>query len=199
MDEKSVTLSTLTERERGALAKAEEEGVRPISPTLAAQMFELYLEGYSCEQIAKVNAPFKEGEILFLRKKYQWDENRDQYCFNLQSQMRDKLMKQKLESLEFLTNMLSVTHKEHKEKTLKYLQTGKDEDKPDTWVTGPTAYKGLLEAIQKLTGEDRVITQNIKSESKVTVDSNQPITVISPELQAKVLKRLAQSVEGSGD
>lgn len=65
MDEKSVTLSTLTERERGALAKAEEEGVRPISPTLAALMFELYLEGYSCEQIAKVNAPFKEGEILF--------------------------------------------------------------------------------------------------------------------------------------
>ena len=125
----SPDLSLFTERERGVLEKAEKEGIRPISPTLAAQMFELYLEGYSCEQIAKVNAPIREGEILFLRKKYQWDENKDNYCFNLQSQMRDKLMKQKLESLEFLTNMLAVTHKEHKEKSLRYLQTGKEEDK----------------------------------------------------------------------
>lgn len=184
--------SLFSQREKDILAETEKRGVKPISPTLAAQFFELFLEGYSCQQIAKQNPHFSEGDILFLRKKRNWDSDRDHYAYNLQVQIREKLIKQRLESLEFLTNMLSVTHKEHKEKVLRYLQTGKEEDRPENWITGPSAYKGILEAIQKLTGEDRVTTQNIKSESKVTVESNVPVTVISPELQTKMLKKLSE-------
>lgn len=186
-------LALFSPRERTALIEIEASGSRPISPTLAMQFFELFLEGYSCNEIAKQNPPFKEGEVLFLRKKFKWDNQRDDYAYQLQTQMREKLIKQKLESLEFLTNMLAVVHKEQRPKTLRYLQTGKDEDRPDTWITGPTAYKNVLETIQKITGEDRVSTQNIKSESKVTVESNQPLTIISPELQSKMLKKLAMS------
>lgn len=182
-----------SEKEKKLLAEVETEGVRPVSPTLAMQFFELYLEGYSCAAIAKINSPFREGDLLFLRKKFKWDEEKDTYAYKLQVQMRDKLIKTKLEALEFITNSLAVVHKMNKEKQLRYLQTGKEDDIPETWITGPTAYKSLLEAIQKLTGEDRVTTQNIKSESKVTVDSNQPITVIGTELQSKMLKKLALS------
>lgn len=186
-------LELFSEKEKALLAEVEKDGIRPVAPSLAMQLFELFLEGYSCAIIAKQNSPFREGDILFLRKKFKWDENRDKYAYDLQVQIREKLIKQKLESLEFLTNMLTVTHKEHKDKMLKYIQTGKEDDRPDTWVTGPSAYKGVLEAIQKLTGEDRVTTQNIKSESKVTVESNQPITVIGEQLQSKMLKKLALS------
>lgn len=192
-------LAIFTVKERKALEEIEASGSRPISQTLALQFFELFLEGYTCYDIAKQNPPFKEGEILFLRRKYKWDEAKDDYAYKLQVQIRDKLIKQKLESLEFLTNMMAVTHKDQKEKTLRYLQTGKEEDRPETWITGPTAYKSVLETIQKITGEDRISTQNIKSESKVTVESNQPITVLSPELQSKMLKKLAMAekiVEG---
>lgn len=182
-----------SEKEKKLLAEVEEEGARPVSPTLAMQLFELFLEGYSCAAIAKINSPFREGDILFLRKKFKWDEEKDAYAYKLQVQMRDKLIKTKLESLEFLTNSLAVIHKMSKEKQLRYLQTGKEEDIPETWITGPAAYKSMLEAVQKLTGEDRVTTQNIKSESKVTVESNQPITLIGNELQSKMLKKLALS------
>jgi hypothetical protein len=183
-----------TESERNALVKAEEEGVRPISPTLAAGMFQLFLEGYSCAEIAKNNKPFKEGEILFLRKKFNWDSEKNKYVQDLNVQIRDKLMKQKLESLEFLTNMLSVTHRAGKEKMLKYLQTGDPKDLPETWVSGPKSYKDVLEAIQKLTGEDRISRQEIKSESNIKVTTEQP-NILTPELQTKLLKQLTDATE----
>lgn len=182
-----------TQREREVLVRTEKSGVIPIASTRAAQMFELFLEGYTCAAIAKINPPFKEGDILYLRKRYEWDRNRDEFTYNLQVQMGNKLAKAKLESLEFITNQMAVVHKEFREKSLKYLQTGKDEDKPEHWITSPAAYKGLLEAMQKITGEDRVTSQNIRSEAKLTVESNQPITVINPELQTKMLKKLALS------
>ena len=184
-----------TPRERDVLAKNELDGVKPVSATRASQMYELFLEGYTCAAIAKINPPFSEGDILYLRKRYEWDRNRDEFTYNLHVQMGEKLKKAKLESLEFITNQMAVVHKEFREKSLKYLQTGKEEDKPDHWITSPAAYKGLLEAMQKITGEDRITSQNIKSETKVTVDANQPITIISPELQTKMLKKLALSAE----
>lgn len=186
--------SLFSEREKKVLLIAEDQGLRPISPTLAMQFFQLFLEGYSCSEIAKVNLPFREGDILFLRKKFKWDEERDAYAYNLQVQMRDKLIKTKLEALEYISNSLAVVHKIHKEKQMRYLQTGRPEDEPETWITGPTAYKSMLEAIQKITGEDRTTTQNVKSESKITVESNQPITLISEELQSKMLKKLSSSL-----
>ena len=189
------SLRFFSEKEKELLSKVLVDGVRPISPVLAAQFFELFLEGYSCAAIAKNNGTFREADILYLRNKYNWDEQRDRYAQDLQNQIHGKLIKQKLESIEFLTNMLAVTHKEHKEKMLKYLQTGKEDDKPDNWITGPSSYKGILEAIQKLTGEDRITTQKVKSESKVTVESNQPVQqfiFVDDNKQDILLKKLSK-------
>lgn len=189
-------LEYLTVSELEILAKQEVEGIRPISPTLAAQMFSLFLEGYSCSEISKQNKPFKEGEILFLRKKFNWDAEKDKYAQELNGQIRSKLMKQKLESLEFLTNMLAVTHKAQRAKMLKYIQTGDEKDMPETWASSPNGYKNVLEAIQKLTGEDKVSRHEIKNETNVTVKSEQnPANIITTELQTKLLKKLTDEME----
>jgi len=187
--------SLLTPKEQESLKKVETTGVIPLSPSVAAQMYQLFLEGYSCEHIAKVNSHLKvrEGDVLYLRKKYKWDQARDEYVYNLQVQMGARLAKMKLEMLEFTMNQMSVAHKDFNEKAKRYIQTGKEEDKPDHWLNTPTAYKAMVETIQKITGEDRVSNHNIRSESKVVVESNQPVTIINPELQSKMLKKLALS------
>lgn len=185
-----------SQKELELVKRAETEGSKPISPILSAQFFELFLEGYSCSEIAKKNRGLSEADILICRKKYKWDEEKDKYAYDLTRQVREKLMKQKLESLEFLTNMLAVTHKEHREKMLKYLQTGRDEDKPENWVKSPNSYKQILETIQKITGEDRVTTQKVTSESTVKVEGSIHTTAaLHPELQAKLLKKLSTPVK----
>lgn len=197
-------ISLFTPKEQEELKRVEESGLTPLGATVAAQMFKLFLEGYSCAEIARLNSHLRakdglrEGDVLYLRKRYKWDENRDSYVYNLQVQTTSRLSKVKMEILEFTMNQMAVAHKEFNEKAKRYLQTGKEEDRPDHWLNTPTAYKAMVETIQKITGEDRVSNHNIRSESKVTVESNQPITVISPELQTKMLKKLALT-EGKSD
>lgn len=183
-------LSPLTERERQVYAEVEQRGVRPIASSLSAQMFQLFLEGYSCSEIAKINKGLTEGDIVYCRIKNNWDVERDRYAEDLHKQIREKLLKQKLESLEFLTNMLAVTHKEHRDQTLKYLQTGNPDDKPQTWVNGSSSYKAVLEAIQKLTGEDKVQKQHITTESTVTVKTDGLLKDITPEKRLSILKKI---------
>lgn len=185
-----------SKREIESLEQTKELGVKPISPTLAAQMYNLFLEGYTCSDIAKLNKGFTEGDILYCRQKYNWDQQRDEYAQQLTMQVQQKMMKQKLESVEYLTNMLSVIHKEHKEVMLKFLQTGNIDDLPK--IGSLKTYKDILEALAKVTGEDSV--KKVKFEGKVQHDGTvkteaQSAIVISPELQTKLLRALAAESE----
>lgn len=185
----SLMIPGFTPKEMELLRDADENGAQSIAPSLAVQFFQLFLEGYTCAQIAAQNKSFKEKDILYCRRKYKWDEEKDIYVVSLNQQIRDKLMKQRLESIEFLTNMVAVTHKEHREATLKYLQTGKEEDKPDTWINGAKDYKSIIEIIEKVTGEDKVSKVESKNETTINVVSNG--SAVDPALQSKLLERFA--------
>jgi hypothetical protein len=196
-DENSKNLPSIEEqrfsqRELKLLEEVKESGARPISATLAAEMYHLFLEGYSCGEIAKQNLPLTEGDVLYCRSRFKWDDEKDLYAFELQRRVKEKLMKTKLESLEFLSNTLAASHKYHNQKLLKYLQSGKDEDKPENLISGTTSYKAIIETIAKLTGEDRI--QKIESKSSVDVNiKNDDAKAISKELHSQILAELVKN------
>jgi hypothetical protein len=185
-----------TKKELEVLAATEESGARPIAASLVTQLFSLFLEGYSCLEISKQNKGLSEGDLLYCRKKYNWDSQRDEYAVNLTKQVVQKMAKQKLESVEFLTNMLSVIHKEHRDVMLKYLQTGNIDDLPK--IGSLRTYKEVIETLAKITGEDSVkkvkFEGNIKQETTLKNDSGNAIQ-LSPELQTKLLKALASETK----
>jgi len=178
-----------TDQEWTSLEAIADKGVRPIAPTLAADMLNLFMENYSCSEIAKINKGLSEIDVLYCRYKYNWDEQRDKYAKELQEQVVQKLMKMKLESMEFLTNMLSVLHKDERQKMMTYLQTGKEEDKPKSWVNGIGAYKSIIETLQKLTGEDKVQKHEVKAEHRI-ISSPEIKKAITKEVQSSLLKQL---------
>lgn len=186
-----IVVAGWSQKELELLKRAETEGSKPISTSLSLQMLSLFLEGYSCNEIAKQNKGLAEIDVIVCRKKYNWDEQRDTYVYDLTCQVREKLTKSKLESIEWATNALAVFHKSEKDQQLKYLQTGKEEDKPEMMIKSPGAYKQMQEILQKITGEDRI--------TKVTTDSTlkvegtiQTVAALHPELQAKLLKKLSE-------
>jgi hypothetical protein len=163
-------------------------------------MMALYLEGYSCQDIARQNHPLTEVDVLFCRKKYNWDDQKERYLADLAARTRERLLKHKLEAIEFITNQLAVVHKSENEKMLKYMQTGKEEDKPETFITGSTSYKTLIEILQKITGEERTTKQEIKTQSSVNVNvtSSDPVK-ITDDMQSKILAALAGSAQKDSD
>lgn len=195
-------MSNLTEYQQKNLSVIEtelyelavNEGFKPISTTLSMQMYQLFLEGYTCKDIAKVNSSFSEKDIVYFRVKNNWDAEKEEYALKLRLQVQDKMAKQKLESVEFLTNMLAVTHKQQREQMLRYLQSGKAEDLPETWIKGSKGYKETIEILQKITGEDKVSKHKIESESNINITTNGG-EVSSPmldKIQDALLKRLSK-------
>lgn len=164
------SLSFLSEEEYLMYKDALDNGVKSIAPSLQAQMFELFLDGYDCKEISKQNPHFSEKDILYCRIKYKWDNERDLYAFKLRDLVKKRLEQTKLESIEYITNMLAVHHKVSKDQMLRYLQSGKEEDIPTQWIKNPNSYKNVIEILQKLTGEDKVTKQQIYSTSEITIN-----------------------------
>lgn len=185
--------SLFSERELELIKHTRETGMKAIAPSLSSQMFQLFLEGYSCAEIAKMNPPFGEGDILICREKFNWDKEKDLYIMELQNRVKDKLLKTKLESLDFLTNTLSASHKYYNQKMLKYIQTGKEDDKPENLIAGPKAYKDIVESITKLTGEDRITTQNINKSVVVETKKSDSAIDITPQDRKEKLKKLIEN------
>jgi hypothetical protein len=63
---------------------------------------------------------------------------------------------------------MATYHAENKEQLLRYLQTRKDEDKPDHWISGSSSYKAIVEMLEKLTGQDRIQKHQVETKSEVT-------------------------------
>lgn len=152
-------------------------------------MLNLFVNGSTCLEIQNLNQGITEKDVVYCRVRNRWDEQRDEYVQSLTQKIKIKLLNQKLESLDHVTNVLQAYHKSENEQLLRYIQTGKEEDRPKTWINGSSTYKATIEILQKLTGEDRV--QKIKTEQNINVQSNQTIEVLTPELQDVLLKRLS--------
>jgi hypothetical protein len=190
-----------TEREWTLLSTVADTGVKPISPSLSAEMLNLYMESYSCEQIAHMNKGFAEVDVLYCRYKYDWDGQRDRYAKQLQEQVVQKLAKLKMESMEFLSNMLSILHKDEREKMIAYLQSGREEDRPKIWATNITTYKSVIETIQKLTGEDKIQKHEVKAEHRM-IASPELKKAITKDIQTSLLRQLVTGpgkVKGKGE
>jgi len=185
-----------SKREVEVLGVTTSNGIKPISPTISSQMYNLFLEGYTCAIIAKLNKGFSEGDVLYCRQKFKWDDQRDEYALQLTNQVQQKVIKQKLESIEYLTNILSVIHKAERDTTLKFLQTGNTDDLPN--IGSLKTYKDVIETLAKITGESNTkklkLEGMIQQETTIKNESGSGIQ-ITPELHTKLLEILARDSE----
>jgi hypothetical protein len=186
-------------RELEILESYKKIGIRPMSPALVAQFYELFLENYSCAEIARLNKGISEGDVLFAAEKFEWHRKRDEYAKGLQEQVGQKMAKQELESIVHLTNLISVAHKQHNEQMIKYLQTGKKEDLPDNSINSLKSYKDAIDLLQKITGKDKITKQEIKTENhSVTTFKIDPEfkKELTPQVKEALLEQMINEKEG---
>jgi len=127
----------------------------PLSPSLSAQLFELFLTGKSCEEIRRLNPAIGLGQIVAARLKGEWDLRRDEYANSLLDKTMDRVKQSTLESALLVCDMLSVANKEHGEALRKYLQSGDVKELPPFRINSMQSFKYAVEVLQKLSGQDR--------------------------------------------
>lgn len=164
----SKTESLLSPQEVEALRKARASGESArLSPQAAAQLFSLYLQGYSVSDLVKQNPNYGSlglGLIVRARIEYNWDEEREKYIQSLMSSVRQTVEKVTLESIQFASDGMAVFHRLAGDRFKKYLQTGDVSTLGDFRDMSFKNYKDFVELLQKLTGQDIQ-----KQKSEITV------------------------------
>lgn len=147
-------LSALTPRERGAYRVYKESGKPAIAASTSASMFALFLQGHTCDDIAKLNPGFGLGAIVRARIEDDWDARRIEHTQELLDGIRQTVQRAQLGAMQFVADGLAAFQKLAGEKFQKYLQTGDVKDLGDFKDMNFKTYKELLELLLKLTGQD---------------------------------------------
>lgn len=157
-------------------------------------MYELFLNGYSCEEIAKLNDDrFDVGMILDARVRHGWDERKLLHLDTLYAGLMEKVKKTQAEGAVFLTDMLAAAHKLHGNKIKKFLQTGNQADLGDLQIESLDAYRKILETLLTLTGQNS--GKSTGSQAKVQVVAHGDVTVSNEPSASELLAQLLKDKE----
>lgn len=155
--QEDLALTRLTADEHIALERFRRSGQPVLSPTASAQLYEVWMQGLTCEALVKLNPALNLGCIVHARVEHRWDERRDAYLADIYANANDRLKQIGAESLNFLGLTLAVSHKQFGEKMARYLKTGDPNDLGVFQITSLHQYKQVIETIARLTGADRKV------------------------------------------
>jgi hypothetical protein len=140
----------------------------PLAPSVQAQLYELFLNGYDADAIQKLNPNFNLGMIVRARVDGLWDERKAAHVTGLLDGVRERVQTIQMESVHFMANLLAAAHKLHGDKLKRYLQTGDESVLGDISIKSLDGYRKAAELLLKLTGQDQKQTQVVKGEVKHT-------------------------------
>lgn len=164
--------SNLTKREAHAYTIWCGTEDAPLSPALNAKLFNLFLQGKSTEEIRRLNQTLKLGAIVAARIEGRWDERREEHLDQLLSSTMQRVQQATLETADFVCDLLAVANREHGDKLRKYLQSGDESELGEFRINNLTSLKTTIEALQKLTGQERQTNVKVSGEVLHRPDSS---------------------------
>lgn len=179
----------LSSRELGAYRAYVGLGQPRLSPDTQARFFALYLKGETLEEIVRLNRGFSLGQLAQARIEGDWDVRRDEYLQELFAGARSVVQQATMESIRFIADQLSAVHKRFGEAARRYIQTGDDKDYKAFGIDDIRSYKTAVEALQKITGQDKKVVEHHHDRHEgPVVDVNRPL---KPEEAANVVRLAA--------
>lgn len=129
---------------------AGKEGV--LSSSIAGQMFEQFLNGSSCTQIAREWRGFQLGAIVSAAINNSWFDKRQEYLDHLHGTTVERAKQIAAESVEFTGTLLAVAHKQWGEKLRRYLATGNESELDGFQIRSIDQYRKVIQTFLELTG-----------------------------------------------
>lgn len=154
-----------------AVLKYVESGGKKLALSTAESYFNLFLNGYSIDEIHAVNPAIPKEAVLLERVSGQWDERKNKILNDLRHSVQEKLTKAHLESASLVSDLVLVANKTLSQKIKEYFRTG-DENilKKDILnINSVQQLCKLLEALQKIMapGETSATSVNININNQI--------------------------------
>lgn len=171
-------VEALSPQEQYALVYSKENKQMEVSRDKADEMFDLFLNGKTCDEIRKLNKGIGLGQIVNCRVRDEWDARRDEHRRSLIEQVPPRVKDAQLIAADFLSDLLAASVLLHWDNIKKYLQ-----DKNKAHLEGTPLEKGvtfkqikeIVEMLRAVTGQEN--RKTVQVEGSVDVNQNQPTPV----------------------
>ena len=132
-------------------------------------MFSLYMQGRTYTEISKISKT-KKDLVLYMAAKFNWYEKRMEYLNDIQNKITGKLTTTRIESLNFITNLVQFMHKYYGDEFNNYLMTGDKTIIENLDLKMLNQYFKSIEVLEKLLNPSNVT----RGGSNTTVNVNAP-------------------------
>lgn len=189
----------LTPDEQKALTEYQEARKPELAVETSMAFFQLFLNGYSVDEIHEMNKAFPVEAIHWARLKYGWDKRKDQYITEMHEKIVTKVTKAQLETTNLMTDLLTVTTKKYGDKLKRYLQTGNEKDLEGVMgVQSIAQLLKLMDGLQKITGQANTkrVEQRITKEENVNINTTingEAVGDLNEDEAAAILSTLASA------
>lgn len=217
MEEKYPELSQkgLDEEEIKMLTTWIDQGKPGLSKIRAERFGDIYILGYSCKDINKMFPEYPLETLLFARAQYDWDKLRAEYRARVSSQTLEMAITSRLDSIKFLTEMVSATHIKWRKEIMNYIANPDKVKPPDCLPKSIQGYSQVISTLQALVspgssksgsgGGPNAATQNTTASPLVSVTvktdkhSNTDVTISNSAQDAVKEALLAELLQSEKD
>lgn len=167
----------------------------PLHLSVALKLYELFLNGYTCEDIYNVNGgKYPLGQIVDAKERYSWEETRARQVAGLMSKIEDKIVKTKYEAINVVTDLVNAASKLYNTRIQEYLQNGDESVLETLEITNIKNFKTLVGMLNELTEDKAPTAKGPTVNGNVTQNIVQ--VVESPQSKKKSAAELLQFLDG---
>lgn len=141
----------LTEIEAKALKDWEEQGKPGLSKFRAERFGQIYILGYSCQDIQKWFSDYPIQILLWARIHYGWDDLRQQYARSMQANAIQAALTVQSESIRLVADLAAATHLKWRTELMEYLASPEKTKAPEFLPKTFNQYCDLMEQLIHMT------------------------------------------------
>jgi hypothetical protein len=162
-------------------------------------LYELFMIGTSFKDMHLQYPQYPLEQIILTAALRKWPSDRNRMMSSLKERVSAKVVKSVVESVDFLTSMLSVATVENIEQMRRYIQDPENNPKPAMRIQSIKEYKDILETLQKLV--DGATNPNKQTKSNMFGTLEAPVQLSKKTEQNKTNQQedpailLAEAVE----
>lgn len=116
----------------------------------AMPMYELYILGYTLEDISRRFPSIPYGKLLLTAALSQWPKDREVVATSLYDRIRTRIIRSTVEQVEFLTDMISVSNVETSEEVRKYLSDPVNNPPPSFRIKTIKDYQQVIDMLAQV-------------------------------------------------
>jgi hypothetical protein len=168
-----------------------------MSKQEAIPVYELFLLGYSIEDLNRRFPHYSVGKIALTAALNSWTKDKEKLANSVYDRIKARIIRSTVEQVEFLTDMVSVSAVENTEEMRKYLQDPTKTPPPQMRIKNIKEYQQVIEMLAKVTDSVRALSNpNEPSAPRLASRSSKakPLQLEKTE-EALLLEQLVQDPE----